>query len=72
MFDKSWRVLNFQKEALTSHLFPSFPIYKHISVYGHIHDYERYLPVYNYTVFSGVEAGPGNQSVYRRRGRPCT
>lgn len=33
-------------------------------MYGHIHDYERYLPVYNYTVGGGVERSANGDAVY--------
>uniref|UniRef100_A0A1D1ZZT9 Purple acid phosphatase n=1 Tax=Auxenochlorella protothecoides TaxID=3075 RepID=A0A1D1ZZT9_AUXPR len=48
--------------------FPVEPLFQaygvDLAVYGHIHDYERYLPVLNYTVSGSVERRADNATVY--------
>lgn len=43
---------------------PPPPHPRPFAVYGHIHDYERYLPVLNYTVSGSVERRADNATVY--------
>ncbi|KFM25307.1 Iron/zinc purple acid phosphatase-like protein [Auxenochlorella protothecoides] len=56
-------------QGVTENLYYSFDVgLVHVmvynTVYGHIHDYERYLPVLNYTVSGSVERRADNATVY--------